>query len=289
MISVSFYSSGIFTTRTYFENINSKNDNNSQTNEEDGIRSHNWFTALFLSIFGKITTVQTLNGKKIYLNTGSLKKWLNRHKQETGKQNGALDGNSAAIMINNVCKTLMLPPKKNENPEESPSHKSSESNKSSTTLGNSSADKEQNHDVVIMPLPKNQAAIPSGSQPSKLEPVSDLPVVALPPSAPANGDCPADKILASRDPKEPKSSTKVAEGMISKVYGFVKNSTILGVKIEPAVESLRNGMCAFSALKQGKIRMATCFALQSVGYGMNSIINMFLSPDLKQQIKLEKL
>lgn len=67
---------GLKESRCSFNTFKNEDKNDSKA----GIRCHNAITAFFLRIFGKkIETVKTKEGKTIYLNKNSLKKWKNAH------------------------------------------------------------------------------------------------------------------------------------------------------------------------------------------------------------------
>lgn len=65
--------------RVLFDGFNRTNDRNPNSGKV-GVRSHHWFTAFFLRIFGKIVDIKTTDGKSICLNKNSFNKWRARHR-----------------------------------------------------------------------------------------------------------------------------------------------------------------------------------------------------------------
>lgn len=78
---VHYHPSGLFSqSRCTLENWGSfqydhTNDQNPQT-KKTGIRCHTFIASLFLRLFGKIKIVKTVDGKSVYLNRKSFKKWI---------------------------------------------------------------------------------------------------------------------------------------------------------------------------------------------------------------------
>ncbi len=78
---VHYHSSGLFSqSRCSLENwdqfsYDHTNDRNPKTNK-NGIRCYSFFASLFLRLFGKVHIEKTKDGKSVYLNRKSFKKWI---------------------------------------------------------------------------------------------------------------------------------------------------------------------------------------------------------------------
>lgn len=83
-------------------------DTNPSTGKE-GIRYHNFITALFLRIFGKIKIERSESGEKIYLNKGSFikwKKWKDSCKEQEEPVNNKLNDKNYRNKLNTANKGM---------------------------------------------------------------------------------------------------------------------------------------------------------------------------------------
>lgn len=96
-------------TRALFDTYDEANDANPKTGRV-GVRCHDWLTALFLRLLGKIVTIKSSAGKVIYLNKNSFDAWRARHAAIPEKPVPATSETKPARLVTQV-KEVSLPSK----------------------------------------------------------------------------------------------------------------------------------------------------------------------------------
>lgn len=265
------------------------------------IRTHGWLTSFFLRILGKVTPILSKEGKTIYLNTKSLKKWLNFHGNDASHE-----GLTISQKINLICTIEEKERKytkkfqslkndlKNEIEKVIPKGNANDIrekyNKEIQNINNNDVQKiKQLNDNLKKELDK---LVPKGN----VQKIADAYEMNLHQLNQMDNDLKneIDKIIPKGKVNytvntlsgNPQTSGSFVQNAASKGLKLIQMIPMKGFKVKEASKGISSGAAAIKAFSQGKIKIGFALTTQSIGQGLLSITNLFVPKEAKALSKM---
>lgn len=257
--------------RTLFGSYNEKNDVDPKSGKA-GVRCYNWFAAFFVWCVGKLATITTSTGEKVYLNKNSLDKWIHRHTAHRTFEKGTTE-----CIINDICQHPQRIHKKVKCKFQNVFIKLKAKNTSEATR------------KTIADL-KLQLAI---SNPIQTKPVT------TPDTSKTESSKPETSWFASIG-KVAKDAAQSGYGALSdfasnnakaltKIGRYALDTSVAGIKVGPAAESISCARASASAFANGKVKISAALAMQSFSLATLALTNKLLSTEVKELNLVQKI